>query len=81
MPYFEFLWTNEQVAHIAAHGVSQADFAAILTHSKNRGLSRRSMLPVDWGYTLDDRYIMAVYEHLDDVTVNPITAYEVPEPK
>lgn len=39
------------------------------------------MLPVAWGYTLDGRYIMAFYEHLDDVTVNPITAYEVPEPK
>ena len=81
MPYFEFLWTKENVAHIAEHGVSQVDFEAVVMHSKNRGLSRRSMLPVAWGYTADGRYVMAVYEQIDDVTVNPVTAYEVPEPR
>lgn len=81
MPYFEFLWTDENAAHIAEHGVSQADFEAVVMHSKNRGLSRRSLLPVAWGYTSDGRYIMAVYEHADVVTVIPVTAYEVPEPK
>ena len=46
MPYFEFLWTNENTAHIAEHGVSQADFEAVVLHSVNRGISRRSLLPV-----------------------------------
>ena len=81
MPYFEFLWTEESVRHIEEHGVSQADFEAVVMHSRNRGLSRRSMLPVAWGYTLDGRYILSVYEHVDDVIVRPVTAYEVPEPR
>ena len=81
MPYFEFLWTNENTAHIAEHGVSQADFEAVVLHSVNRGISRRSLLPVAWGYTTDGRYIMAVYDAIDDVTVYPVTAYEVPEPR
>ena len=55
MPYFEFLWTNENTAHIAEHGVSQADFEAVVLHSVNRGISRRSLLPVAWGYTTDGR--------------------------
>jgi len=81
MPYFEFLWTNENTAHIAEHGVSQADFEAVVLHSVNRGISRRSLLPVAWGYTTDGRYIMAVYDPIDAVTVYPVTAYEVPEPR
>jgi len=32
------------------------------------------------GYTADGRYVMAVYEELDEVTILPVTAYEVPEP-
>lgn len=39
------------------------------------------MLPVVWGYTSDGRYIIAVYELVDEITVIPITAYEVPEPR
>jgi len=81
IPYFEFLWTRENARHIAEHGVSTDDFEAVVQHSTNRGFSRRSLLPVAWGYTDDGKYIMAVYEHIDEVTVNPITAYEVPEPR
>lgn len=78
---FEFLWTTENTAHIAEHGVSQADFEAVVLHSVNRGISRRSLLPVAWGYTTDGRYIMAVYEPVDEITVCPVTAYGVPEPR
>ena len=44
------------------------------------GVSRSSGLPAVWGYTPDGRYIMAVYEELDETTILPVTAYEVPEP-
>lgn len=81
MPYFEFLWTEESVRHLAEHGVSPQDFEHVVLHSVYRGRSRRSMLPVAWGYTSDRRYIIAVYEHVDELTVIPVTAYEVPEPK
>ena len=81
MPYFEFLWTRESLRHLAEHGVSESDFEAVVMHSKNRGLSRRSMLPVAWGYTSDGRYILAVYEHVDDIIVRPVTAYDVQEPR
>jgi hypothetical protein len=32
------------------------------------------------GYTADGRYVMAVFEEIDEVTILPVTAYEVPEP-
>lgn len=39
--------------------------------------SRRRMI---FGYTADGRYIAVVYEQVDEETVYPVTAFEVPEP-
>jgi hypothetical protein len=32
MPYFEFLWTDEIIAHLKEHGVSQDDFERVVCH-------------------------------------------------
>ena len=37
--------------------------------------------PAAFGYTEDGRYIIAVFDFLDDMTIVPSTAYEVPEPR
>jgi hypothetical protein len=44
------------------------------------GYSRSSACPAAWGYTPDGRFIIAVYDVLDELTLLPITAYEVAEP-
>ena len=80
MPTFDFLWTDEIVEHLAEHGVSQDDFEYVFCNPTSKGLSRSSGLPCVWGYTEDDRYLIAVYEELDAITILPVTAYEVPEP-
>ena len=80
MPYFDFLWTDDTIEHIAEHGVSQSDFEAVIGDPVRTGQSRSSGLPAAWGYTGDGRYIIAIYEQLDELTVLPVTAYEVPEP-
>ena len=80
MPYFEFLWTDDIVRHLAEHGVSQDDFEHVVCNPSSRGFSRSSGLPATWGHTMDGRYILAVYEELDPVTILPVTAYEVREP-
>ena len=81
MAYFEFHWTDENVVHIAEHGVSQDDFEYVVCSPDSKGYSRSSGLPVAWGYTPDGRYIMAVYEELDEIRLLPVTAYEVGEPR
>ena len=81
MAFFNYLWTDEIVEHVADHGVSQDDFEAVVGNPTRRGLSRSSGLPAAWGYTEDGRYLIAVYEEIDDVTIIPVTAYEVPEPR
>jgi hypothetical protein len=80
MPYYDFLWTDDIVDHLAEHGISQDDFEHVVCNPERTGVSRSSGRPVVWGHTPDGRYVLAVYEELDAVTVLPVTAYEVPEP-
>lgn len=77
----DVIWTDEIVGHLAQHGVSQDDFEYVLSHPTSEGISRSTGLPTAWGYTRDGRYIMIVYEEVDRLTVLPVTAYEVPEPR
>jgi len=81
MPTFDFLWTDEIVEHLAEHGISQDDFERVVCNPTSKGSSRSSGLTCVWGYIEDDHYILAVYEELDDLTILPVTAYEVPEPR
>ena len=81
MPYYDFIWNDEIVRHLAEHGLSQGDFECVVCNPYTKVYSRSSGLPAAWGYTPDGRYVVAVYEELDPLTVLPITAYEVPEPR
>jgi hypothetical protein len=80
MPYYEFIWTDDIINHLAEHDISQDDFEHVVCNPSSRGYSRSSRLPATWGYTEDGRYIIAVYEELDQVAILPVTAYEVREP-
>ncbi len=81
MPYFDFVWTEEIVAHLVEHDISPDDFERAVMNPERTGKSRSSGNPVAWGYTHDGRYIMAVYQKIDFATVVPVTAYEVSEPR
>jgi hypothetical protein len=81
MPYYFFMRTDEIIEHIAEHGISPKDFERVVSHPVDVRISRSSDSPAAFGYTEDGRYIIAVYDFLDDVTILPSTAYEVPEPR
>jgi hypothetical protein len=50
-----------------------------MDHPVDKGKSESSGRPAVWGYTEDGRFIIAVYQRLEDGTILPVTAYEVPE--
>lgn len=77
MGYFQFQWTDEIVAHLSEHDVSQDDFESVVNQPQRRGESRSTGRPCCWGETPDGRYLLCVYEYLDVITIIPITAYEV----
>lgn len=80
MAYFEFHWTDEIIRHLAEHDVTPEQFEEIVKYPEARGNSRTSGRPCCWGETTDGRYLICVFEKLDDVTLLPVTAYEVPMP-
>jgi hypothetical protein len=81
MPYYEFVWTEEIIAHLAEHEVTPDEFEQVVTNPQRTGKRRSSGHPASWGYTADGRYLIAVYEKIDFTTAVPVTAYEVPEPR
>jgi hypothetical protein len=80
MPYYEFQWTEGIEEHIGEHGMTAEDFMHVARNLVKTGQSWSSGLPAAWGYTPDGRFIIAIYEQLDELTLIPVTAYEVAEP-
>ena len=82
MPWYEVIWNYEpggNVDHLADHGLTPEDVEAVIYNPLEETISRSSGRPVVTGYTPDGRLIFVVYEEIDEVTVYPVTAYEVDE--
>jgi uncharacterized DUF497 family protein len=80
MAYYEIIWDEEpdgNVEHIAEHDLTPEDVEEVIFNPVDRDVSRSSGLPIVFGFTPDGRYIMVVYEQIDDVTIFPVTAYDV----
>jgi uncharacterized DUF497 family protein len=79
----QIIWNDEpdgNVAHVEEHGMTVDDVEHVLANPDNENVSRSSGLPCVFGYTPDGRYIIVVFELIDEDTIYPVTAYEVPEP-
>ena len=77
MAYYEFIWTDEMIDHLAEHGVSPDDFEEVVSEPDRIGYSRSSGAPCCWGETSDGRFLFCVYDLEDDrITVIPRTAYD-----
>jgi uncharacterized DUF497 family protein len=81
MPYYDFFWTDELITHLAEHDIDPRDFERVVMKPVDVDNSHSSGSPAAFGYTQDGRFIIAVYEYLDETTILPVTAYEVPEPR
>jgi hypothetical protein len=80
MPYCEIIWNEEpggNVDHISEHNLTPEDVEEVLFNPVDRDVSRSSGLPIVFGFTPDGRYILVAYEQVDDVTIYPVTAYDV----
>ena len=69
---------NGNVQHCADHGITQDEVEQVLQNATDADISRSSGRPVVFGDTAGGRHLMVVYDEIDDDTVYPITAYEVP---
>lgn len=66
------------VHHCAEHGVTKEEVEEAFEHLIDLDISRTTGLPVIFGETKAGRHLLVVYELVDEDTIYPITAYEVP---
>ncbi len=77
MPFYFFVWDEENVEHLGEHGISPEEFEAIVSDPEHEDSSRSSGRPMAFGFTTDGRFVACVFEKIDDATVYPITAFEI----
>jgi uncharacterized DUF497 family protein len=81
--FLRIIWDDGpdgNVEHIDQHDLTPADVEFVLRHAREEETSDSSGRPCVFGYTPDEEYILVVFEWIDEDTVLPVTAYEVPEP-
>jgi uncharacterized DUF497 family protein len=79
MPFFFFVWDNENERHLAVHGVTREEFEEIVCDPGLVTNSRSTGRPIAFGITSAGRYLACVYELIEPDTVYPITAFEPEE--
>jgi hypothetical protein len=84
MKFLQVIWDDDDqpdgnVQHIAEQGLTIEDVEYVLENPTREGFSSSTGRPCCFGYTPGGDFIIAVYEQVDEDTVYPITAYEVPE--
>ena len=76
MPWIDIIWTDTARTKIAQHGVSEGEVEDVLTQDIQPETSRRSGRPLVRGETEAGRPLVVVYEQVDAITVQVITAFE-----
>ena len=83
MPFDAIIWDLDDdpdgnVQHCAEHDVSQDEVEEVLQNATDADISRSSGRPVVFGDTSTGRHLMIAFEFIDEGTVYPVTAFEVP---
>jgi hypothetical protein len=84
--FLQIIWDLDDdpdgnVRHIAEHGLTKEEVEEVLRNPTATETSRSSGLPVAFGLTSTGRFILVTYEEVDQNTVRPVTAYDVPPPR
>lgn len=66
------------VQHCAEHDVTPDEVEEVLENATDADVSRSSGRLVVFGDTNAQRHLMVVLEFIDDDTIYPVTAFEVP---
>ncbi len=77
MPMYFFQWSQSTVDHLAEHDVTPDDFEFVVQNPESIGISRSSGRPFAVAITDDGRELLCVYEFIDEMTIEPITGYEL----
>lgn len=79
-----FVWDEENVPHIASHGLTPEEVEPVVNNPRNIvTYSRSSGRSATIGMTRTSKYIIAIWDQVKDKpwTVRVATAYVIPRPK
>jgi uncharacterized DUF497 family protein len=84
MSYGSILWDLEDdpdgnVRHCAEHGVTVEEVEEVIANATDLDISRSSGRPVLFGDTTGGRHLMVVFEEVDEDTIYPVTAFDIPK--
>jgi len=81
VPWFDVVWDESlphgKVAHLAENGVTLEEAESVLMNAVGREKSRSSSRWIAFGRTAEGRDLAVVYEMLDEITILPVTAFEI----
>ena len=80
MTWIEVIWTDGtdgNVQHIAQHGITPDEVEHVLANPIESDVSEASGRLIVFGYTAGGRFLAVVYESVDELTVYPITAFDI----
>jgi hypothetical protein len=82
MKWNQVIWDETHggnVEHVEEHDLTTDDVDHVLENYESEGFSRSSGRPCIFGHVPDGRYIIVIYEEIDDAVL-PVTAYEIRGP-
>jgi uncharacterized DUF497 family protein len=79
MKWSQIIWDDSNTEHVEEHELSIDDVDFVLDNYDSAGTSRSSGEPCVFGHAPDGRHIIVVYHEIDEETIRPVAAYEVPE--
>lgn len=78
MPFYFFNWTPEIEEHVADGGITPEQFESVVMRPDDVYQSRSSHRTVAFG-RIDGELVCCVYEQVDDMWIDPVTAFFVEE--
>lgn len=75
MPWFDFFWYDENIRHLAEHGVTTEEFEQVLSAAEIFEISDSGSQMVR-GSPLEGRWLVCIFDMIDDVSILPVSAYE-----
>ncbi len=82
MKWTHIIWDplpGGNVEHVEEHDLTSDDVDYVLQNHESKGKSDSSGRPCVFGHIPDGRHIIVIYEEVDEDTVIPVTAFEVPK--
>lgn len=82
MKWTHIIWDDSpggNVEHVEEHDLTVDDIEFVLENYERAAISKSSGRPCVFGFAPDGRYIIVIFDEIDEATIVPVTAYKVDE--